>query len=101
MKIVSGENNLDIVLEKLKRQLVKARKKNYTNAIADKVKPLFYETLFLKTFVFYTNKNALNNSFVDAAYDLLELSIEMGHQSPQMTANKYLHYNLLEILSTH
>lgn len=84
MKVVSGVNNLDIVLEKLKKQLVKARKEDYTNAIIDKVKPIFYETLLLKTFVFYTNKNALNNSFVDA--DFSEI------------ANKIIHIEDIEIL---
>lgn len=50
------------------------------------------------SFATYRLKNILRKVNNNKAYDLLELSIEMGHQSPQMTANKYLHYNLLEIL---
>jgi len=46
----------------------------------------------------YTLKRILEKKNNNKAYDILELSITMGHQTPEVTINKYLHFDLLRLL---
>ena len=38
------------------------------------------------------------NTQADKPYSFMELCIEMGHQTPDITANNYIHYELLNLL---
>jgi len=54
---------------------------------------------FRHSFATYRLKNILINEKNDKAYKVLELSIQLGHQSPQITFNKYVHYGIIELLA--
>ena len=51
------------------------------------------------SFATYRLKEILKKSNKDRAYDFLELSIQLGHQTPNMTANKYIHYDFIQLSS--
>lgn len=50
------------------------------------------------SFATYRLVEILKNSNGDKAYDFLELSIQLGHQTPNMTVNKYIHYDYIQLL---
>lgn len=54
---------------------------------------------FRHSFATYRLKQILDKVGNDKAYDILELSIQMGHQSPQITLNSYIHYGIIELIT--
>ena len=54
---------------------------------------------FRHSFATYRLKQILDKAENDKAYDILELSIQMGHQTPQITLNSYIHYGIIELLT--
>lgn len=56
---------------------------------------------FRHSFATYRLKEILNKKGNDKAYELLEFSIQMGHQTPQITFNSYIHYGIIELLMEH
>jgi integrase len=54
---------------------------------------------FRHSFATYRLKQILDKTGNDKSYDILELSIQMGHQTPQITLNSYIHYGIIELLT--
>lgn len=62
MKLYSGITDLNILLEEISSYLKDESTDYNTSAITTKVKPLFYEVLLTKTYIFYVKKDSFNNS---------------------------------------
>lgn len=45
----------------------------------------------------YTMKKILDKNDLVNVYEVLELSIQMGHQTPDVTMNKYIHFDLINL----
>ncbi|MFK7779628.1 MAG: hypothetical protein QM490_00560 [Candidatus Gracilibacteria bacterium] len=69
MNVASGEESLEVVLENLKSILSEELNLYKNSNINIKVKPLFYETLLSKTFIFYIKKGFLRSSQKDSEFN--------------------------------
>jgi len=50
------------------------------------------------SFATYRLEEILKKSPKNRAYSFLELSIQLGHQTPNMTVNKYVHYDFIQLI---
>ena len=50
------------------------------------------------SFATYKTKLILENKKNYNAYDFIELCFEMGHQTPDVTINRYVHFSLIELM---
>jgi len=50
------------------------------------------------SFATYRLKDILDDNITVQTYNFIELSMQMGHQTPEMTINKYVHNDLLELV---
>lgn len=50
------------------------------------------------SFATYRLEEILKKSHKDRAYNFLELSAQLGHQTPNITVNKYIHYDFIQLI---
>jgi len=118
--IIENDSHLKIIKEwiQLRQKISKGKYlflKNNGNKIINK--PFddenieFYNKIIKKITSRYATFHSLRHSFAtyelkkilekqnnNKAYDILELSIMMGHQTPEVTINKYFHFDLIKII---
>ena len=69
MKVIKGISSLYRVLKELKNMIEDESINATRSAILPKVKPLYYEILLTKTYIFYVKKDVILASYLDAEFN--------------------------------
>jgi len=69
MKIMKGVSSLYTVLKELENMIENEFINATSSAVLAKVKPLYYEVLLAKTYIFYVNKGVILTSYMDAEFN--------------------------------